>query len=328
MLPGAVLTRVAQSHVRIGTFEYFGNRGDVEGVRHLADYVIARLYPELRDNAQPYRALLDAVIARTARLVASWQLVGFIHGVMNTDNMAISGETIDYGPCAFMDTFHPATVFSSIDSGGRYAYGNQPRIAHWNLVRLAQALMPLLGDDEDAALESARAAINTYPAVFESAVFAGLRRKLGLLEEREDDVALVSDLLEKMAANKVDYTRFFRRLSDCAADDVGRDASARDLFENPGDFDGWIAMWRKRLTEERATESERIAIMQAANPAYIPRNHRVEAVIAAAQERGDFAPLDELLEVLAAPFVERPQFAAYANAPLPDEIVLQTFCGT
>ena len=327
-LPGAVLTRVAQSHVRIGTFEYFGNRGDVEGVRHLADYVIARLYPELRDEAQPYRALLDAVIARTAKLVASWQLVGFIHGVMNTDNMAVSGETIDYGPCAFMDAFHPATVFSSIDSGGRYAYGNQPRIAHWNLVRLAQALLPLLGENEDAALESARAAINTYPATFESAVFAGLRRKLGLMEEREADAALVGDLLEKMAANKVDYTLFFRRLSDCAANDGVRDGSARALFENPGDFDAWIATWRTRLSEERAAASDRAAIMLATNPAYIPRNHRVEAVIAAAQERGDFAPFEELLEVLAAPFDERTQFASYANPPRPDEVVLQTFCGT
>ena len=167
LLPGAVLTRVAQSHVRVGTFEFFSYRGDVEGVRHLADHVIDRLYPDARDNAEPYRSLLDAVIARTARLVASWQLVGFIHGVMNTDNMAISGETIDYGPCAFMDTFHPATVFSSIDSGGRYAYGNQPRIAHWNLIRLAQSMLPLLAEDENDALAAAREAISAYPPVFE-----------------------------------------------------------------------------------------------------------------------------------------------------------------
>ena len=199
----------------------------------LADYVIDRLYPGARDTAQPYRALLDVVISRTAALVARWQLVGFIHGVMNTDNMAISGETIDYGPCAFMDTFHPATVFSSIDSGGRYAYGNQPRIAHWNLVRLAQSLLSLLGGDEDAALASAREAINAYPPAFESAIFTGLRRKLGLLEERDGDIELAGELLEKMAANKVDYTLFFRRLCDSVELGPEADVPVRALFEDP-----------------------------------------------------------------------------------------------
>jgi serine/tyrosine/threonine adenylyltransferase len=327
-LPGAVLTRVAQSHVRIGTFEFFANRGDVDGVRLLADYVIDRLYPGARDTAQPYRALLDVVISRTAALVARWQLVGFIHGVMNTDNMAISGETIDYGPCAFMDTFHPATVFSSIDSGGRYAYGNQPRIAHWNLVRLAQSLLSLLGGDEDAALASAREAINAYPPAFESAIFTGLRRKLGLLEERDGDIELAGELLEKMAANKVDYTLFFRRLCDSVELGPEADVPVRALFEDPDSFGAWASKWRRRLAQGSAAPSERASAMRAANPAYIPRNHRVEAVILAAQERGDFAPFEELLTVLAAPFEERSQYADYTNPPVPDEVVQQTFCGT
>jgi uncharacterized protein YdiU (UPF0061 family) len=326
-LPGAVLTRVSQSHVRVGTFEYFANRGDVDGVRVLADFVIDRLYGEFRDHEQPYRALLEAVIGRTASLVASWQLVGFIHGVMNTDNMAISGETIDYGPCAFMDTFHPATVFSSIDSGGRYAFGNQPRIAHWNLVRLAQSLMPLLADDENAALASVREAINTFPPRFEAAFFAGLRHKLGLATQEEGDVALAGDLLERMAANKVDYTLLFRGLCNAAID---RDAveSTRTLFENPQAFDEWAATWRTRLAREEITPQERAAAMRHVNPAFIPRNHRVEAAIAAAQQRSDFAPFEELLTVLASPYDDQPQHAHYANPPTPDEVVHQTFCGT
>jgi len=326
-LPGAVLTRVSQSHVRIGTFEYFANQGDVDGVRILADYVIERLYPELQDDAQPYRALLEAVIARTARLVASWQLFGFIHGVMNTDNMAISGETIDYGPCAFMDTFHPATVFSSIDSGGRYAFGNQPRIAHWNLVRLAQSLLPLLAADENAALASAREAVNTFPPRFEAALFAGLRRKLGFTTEEEGDVALAGDLLERMSANRVDYTLLFRRLCDAAAGHDG-DALVRTLFENPKAFDDWAMTWRTRLAREPATPAERSRAMRRVNPAFIPRNHRVEAAIVAAQEKSDFAPFEELLSVLARPFDDQPQYVQYEKPPAPDEVVHQTFCGT
>ena len=326
LLPGAVLTRVARSHVRVGTFEFFASRNDYEGLRRLADYVVDRLYPEARAAVSPYRALLDSVIARTAGLVARWQLVGFIHGVMNTDNMAISGETIDYGPCAFMDTFHPATVFSSIDSGGRYAYGNQPRIAHWNLVRLAQSLLPLLGDDEESALASAREAVDAYPPAFEAAIFAGLRRKLGLHEERAGDIELAGELLERMAADKVDYTLFFRRLCDSA--EAGAEPSLRALFAEPEAFDSWLQKWRRRLGEEKIAPGERAEAMHATNPAYIARNHRVEAAIAAAQEQGDFAPFEELLDVLSAPFETRPQYAGYENPPTPDEVVLQTFCGT
>ncbi len=323
LLPGAIITRVARSHVRIGTFQFFARRGDIEGVRLLADHVIERLYPEAATAAQPYRALLDAVIERTASLVAQWQQVGFIHGVMNTDNMSIAGETIDYGPCAFMDTYHPGTVYSSIDSGGRYAYGNQPRIAHWNLVRFAETLLPLLGDDEASAIAAAQAAIDTFPARFEAAWLAGFRRKLGLAQARDDDAALIQDLLKRMAENSADFTLTFRRLADA----IETDDPARGLFDDPAAFDAWATSWRQRLAAEGAAAERRIA-MRAANPAFIPRNHRVEAVIAAAQESADFAPLDELLTVLSAPYDDQPDHAPYADPPQPHEIVHQTFCGT
>ena len=318
--PGAVLTRIAQSHVRIGTFEFFARRGDGEAVRRLADYVIARHYPDAARAAQPYRALLDAVIARTAALVARWQQIGFIHGVMNTDNMSIAGETIDYGPCAFMDTYDPATVFSSIDAQGRYAYGNQPRIAHWNLVRLAETLLPLLGDSEEAAVASAQEALDAFPGRFEATALAGFRRKLGFFEDREGDAALLQELLDAMAEGKADFTLTFRRLSDSAD-------AARALFETPTRFDSWALKWQQRLAQESRSADARRAAMRAVNPAYIPRNHRVEAALAAA-EAGDLGLTDELLAVLAKPFDERPALARYADPPLPDEVVTATFCGT
>jgi uncharacterized protein YdiU (UPF0061 family) len=334
LLPGAVLTRVARSHVRIGTFELFANRGDQEAVRLLADYVIARHYPDAAGAERPYRALLEAVIAHTAELIASWQLIGFIHGVMNTDNMSIAGETIDYGPCAFMDTFHPATVYSSIDHTGRYAYGNQPGIAHWNLVRFAQALLPLLGDDEDAAIGAAQEAIDTFRARFEAAYLAGLRRKLGLAQEREgdmtlgQDLALAQGLLDCMAENKADFTLTFRRLSDAAGAGPDADGPLRSLFDDPAAFDGWAAKWRQRLAQQAGTGAERRAAMRAVNPAFIPRNHRVAAVIAAAQNGSDFTLLDELSTVLAAPYDDQPELAQYAEPPRPEQVVHATFCGT
>jgi uncharacterized protein YdiU (UPF0061 family) len=247
---------------------------------------------------------------------------------MNTDNMAISGETIDYGPCAFMDTFNPAQVFSSIDAGGRYAYGNQPRIAHWNLVRLAQALLPLLGANEEQALASARAAIDAFPAQFETALFSGLLRKIGIDDAKDGDVALAGDLLERMAANKVDFTLSFRLLCDAAERGDAADGPVRSLFENPLAFDEWALKWRNRLALSGRTPVEHAALMRQNNPAFIPRNHRVEAVIVAAQRKGDFAPLEELLSVLRSPYDDQPSFAHYADAPTPDEIVTQTFCGT
>ncbi len=326
-LPGAVLTRVAASHVRVGTFQFFAARGDDEALRLLADYVIARHYPAAVDAPHPYRALLDAVVARQAQLVPQWLLVGFIHGVMNTDNTSVAGETIDYGPCAFMDAYDPATVFSSIDQFGRYAYGNQPRIAHWNLARLAETLLPLLAEDENAALASAEEALAVFGPRFEAAYLGGLRRKLGLATEREGDAALAQDLLKTMAADGADFTLTFRALCDAAGGPEG-DAAMRALFADGGAYEAWAGRWRRRLEEEPGEPAARSAAMRAVNPAYIPRNHRVEAAIAAAVERQDFTAFEELLEVLSRPYEERPGFERYTVPPNPDERVLQTFCGT
>jgi len=327
VLPGAVLTRVASSHIRVGTFQFFASRGDFEGVRLLADHVIARHYPEAARAERPYRALLDAVIRAQAELIARWMLVGFIHGVMNTDNMSVAGETIDYGPCAFMDAYDPETVFSSIDVYGRYAYFRQPSIGGWNLTRLAECLLPLLSDDEDAGVAEAEEALEAYGPAFERAYGAGLRRKLGLLEEREGDAELARDLLQAMGAAGADFTLTFRRLCDAASGE-GDGSCVRGLFAEPSAFDDWERRWRRRLNEEHADSAARGAAMLAANPAYIPRNHRVEAVIRAAVDGDDFAPFRELVEVLSNPFEERPAFALYAEPPAERERVLQTFCGT
>ena len=330
VLPGAVLTRVAASHLRIGTFQYFAARRDNEGVRALADYAIGRHYPEAAQAGQPYRALLEGVIARQARLIAQWMLLGFIHGVMNTDNTSISGETIDYGPCAFMEAYNPATVFSSIDHGGRYAYVNQPRAALWNLARLAEALLPVLAEEagsEETAVAAANEALTAFEPQFEAARGAGLRRKLGLFTEREGDAALAEDLLERMAANRADFTLTFRRLCDAAAGPEG-DAGVRTLFADPGAYDGWAAEWRRRLEEEPAEGQARAAAMRRVNPAFIPRNHLVEAALDAASRRQDFQPFEELLGVILRPFEERPGLERYAMPARPEECVLQTFCGT
>ncbi len=326
-LPGAVLTRVAQSHIRIGTFQFFAARGDVEATRHLADYVIARHFPEAGDEENPTLALLNLVIGRQADLVARWALIGFIHGVMNTDNMSIAGETIDYGPCAFMDTYHPETVFSSIDHFGRYAYGNQPRIAQWNLTRFAETLLPLLADDTDAAVDVAQTALAAFMPLFEQSFAAGLRRKLGLLRADPGDTLLAKDLLDWMAANSADFTLTFRLLCD-AADSAENDGQVRRLFDDPGAFDEWAGRWRERLSAERGDPAERLAVMRKANPAFFPRNHLVEEAITAAQDHGDFGPFETLLTVLAAPYDDQPGFARYAEPPRPDQVVHQTFCGT
>jgi serine/tyrosine/threonine adenylyltransferase len=327
LLPGAVLTRVASSHIRVGTFQYFAARSDTEGVRRLADHVIARHYPQAANAERPYHALLEGVIARQAELVARWLLVGFIHGVMNTDNTSISGETIDYGPCAFMDQYDPATVFSSIDEQGRYAYANQPRIALWNLTRLAECLLPLLSDQQDKAIEDAQIALGGFAEKFTEAYQSGLRGKLGLFTARDGDPALAQDLLDAMAKNQADFTLTFRRLSDAAlgaADDDG----VRQLFTDPTAYDGWAVRWRQRIGDEPRTAAERRSAMRSVNPAFIPRNHRIEAVIDAAVNRDDFAPFEELLTVLAKPYEDQPAFSGYADPPAPEQRVLQTFCGT
>jgi serine/tyrosine/threonine adenylyltransferase len=294
-------------------------------VRRLADHVIGRHYPDLAGVERPYHALLDAVIARQADLVARWLLVGFIHGVMNTDNTSISGETIDYGPCAFMDEYNPAQVFSSIDEMGRYAYANQPRIALWNLTRLAECLLPLLSDEQDKAIEQAQIILGEFPEKFTAAYQGGLRSKVGLFTKQDGDEALVQDLLDAMAKNTADFTLTFRRLAD-ATGNAGDDG-VRAQFTDPAAFDEWAARWRKRLTDEPQSPAERQAAMRAVNPAFIPRNHRIEAAIQAAV-KDDYAPFEELLTVLARPFDDQPEYAAYAEPPLPDQRVLRTFCGT
>jgi uncharacterized protein YdiU (UPF0061 family) len=326
-LPGAVLTRVASSHIRVGTFQFFAARGDGDAIRRLADYVIARHYPEALEAANPYRALLDLVISRQAALVAKWLLVGFIHGVMNTDNTSIAGETIDYGPCAFMDAYHPQTVYSSIDTIGRYAYGNQPNIAQWNLVRFAETILPLLAEDEDRTVEAAQNAIDAFAPRFETAWAGGLSRKLGLLQSRPDDLSLARDLLECMAQNRADFTLTFRRLCDSGDSSEGR-AAVRGLFADPNAFDSWESKWCRRIAEEGGESNLHRAVMRAANPAFIPRNHLVEEAIAAAVNDGDYSPFESLLGVLSAPYDDQPGFARYADPPRPDQVVHQTFCGT
>ncbi len=330
VLPGAVFTRVAASHLRVGTFQYFAARGDTEGTRILADYAIARHYPEASESKRPYRALLDGVIARHASLVAQWMLLGFIHGVMNTDNTSISGETLDYGPCAFMEAYDPDKVFSSIDLQGRYAYGNQPDAAHWNLARLAEALLPLLEQEEgsaEAAMASAHAALAGFGPRFEAVRDAGLRRKLGFFTEREGDATLAQDLLDRMASNRADLTLTFRRLCDAAAGPEG-DLKARALFADPGAYDSWAVLWHRRLEEESFSENERVAAMRMENPAFIPRNHIVEAVLQAAITRQDFQPFEELLDVVSHPYEDRRGLERYAVPARPEECVRQTFCGT
>jgi uncharacterized protein YdiU (UPF0061 family) len=327
LLPGAVLTRVAASHIRVGTFQYFAARGDTDGVRRLADHVIGRHYPQLANADRPYFALLEAVIARQADLIARWLLVGFIHGVMNTDNSSISGETIDYGPCAFMDQYDPAMVFSSIDEQGRYAYANQPRIALWNLTRFAECLLPLLSEDQDKAISEAQSALGEFSEKFNTAYQAGLRSKLGLLTARDDDPALAQDLLDAMAKNQADFTLTFRRLSDAALDSAA-DREVRQLFADPAAYDDWAVRWRQRIETEPQDPAARRAAMREVNPAFIPRNHRVEAVIEAAVNRDDYAPFEELLAVLSKPYQDQPEFSGYADPPEPHQRVLQTFCGT
>lgn len=327
-LPGAVLTRVAQSHVRVGTFQYFAARRDEDALRTLADYVIGRHYPEAAQADNPYVALLSAVIARQAALVARWFGLGFIHGVMNTDNTSVSGETIDYGPCAFMDAYHPGTVYSSIDHGGRYAFANQPSILQWNLAQLAQCLLPLFDPDTDKAVARAQAEIDAFPAVFEAELTAETRAKLGFATARDGDLDLGMDLLSCMAEGKADFTNTFRYLANMVEADPADGSDARTLFEPPEAFDKWAVRWRARLAEEGRDAGACAADLRRKNPAVIPRNHLVEAAIRAAEDNNDFAPFNDLVEEVLRPFDTRPAGSRYVRPPAPDEVVRQTFCGT
>ncbi|HYO77608.1 MAG TPA: YdiU family protein [Thermoanaerobaculia bacterium] len=327
VLPGAILTRVASSHIRVGTFQYFASRGDMEGVQILADHVIARHYPDAANEEQPYRALLAAVCNAQAALIADWLLVGFIHGVMNTDNMSIAGETIDYGPCAFVDEYDPATVFSSIDRMGRYAYGNQPGIGAWNLTRLAECLLPLISEDPKTAVAQAEETLGAYIPAFERRYHAGLRRKFGFLTEQANDIDLAQDLMVAMRDHKADFTLTFRALCD-ASSSPDSDATVERLFNDAAPVREWLPRWRERLAQEPSEPGARSASMRRANPAFIPRNHRVEAVIRAAADEDDFAPFEQLVTIISRPYEEQPEFADYMQPPHEDQRVLQTFCGT
>ena len=327
LLPGALLTRVATSHIRVGTFQFFAARGDLEGLRLLADHVISRHYPEAAHSDGPYASLLELVTSRQAELIARWLLVGFIHGVMNTDNMSIAGETIDYGPCAFMDEYHPAKVFSSIDQQGRYAYANQPQIATWNLARFAETLLPLIDEDQQQAIKQAGDVLERFSARFQAAYSAGMRQKLGLSTEADGDLELAGEFLSLLATYQVDFTVAFRRLSD-AADRPDAEASLRGLFIEEQPFETWAGRWRSRLVREPDHTDTPGVRMRAVNPAFIPRNHRIEAMIEAAVEREDFSPFEELLLLLAAPFEDQACFVRYMDPPQPHERVGQTFCGT
>jgi uncharacterized protein YdiU (UPF0061 family) len=318
LLPGGVLIRVAASHIRIGTFQYFAVRGDTEGVRILADYVVARHYPELQEHPERYFALLEAVAERQSALVAQWMHIGFIHGVMNTDNMTVSGETIDFGPCAFMDHYDPATVYSYIDRQGRYAYANQAPILQWNLARFAETLIPLLGSDEGAVIERATAAVQAVEQRFTRHWQAGHLRKLGLATSEPGDLELVQELLAVMRTERADFTNTYRSLA----------AVLEGTAALPPGFSSWLAQWRARLAREPATPEAIATALRKVNPAYIPRNHRIEEVIAAAVERSDFAPFHALHAILQRPFDEQPGAAAYREPPLPHERVQNTFCGT
>ncbi len=325
-LPGAVLTRVAASHIRVGTFEYFARRGDQDAVRELLDYVIARHDPQVRDAQNPALALLDAVALRQAQLIAEWMRVGFIHGVMNTDNMALSGETIDYGPCAFMDHYHSNTVFSSIDRGGRYAYANQPAIAQWNLARLAETLLPFIDTDAERAVERATHALEDFMTHFDARFLAVMRSKLGLSSAHDGDAELIGQLLAAMQESAADFTLTFRRLT-LAATRPDQEAALRELFGSSA-IDQWLNAWRRRLESDSQSTNERAELMRRVNPVFIPRNHRVEAALNAASAHEDFQPFRRLLSVVQRPYDEQPDAIDYEQPPQAAERVLQTFCGT
>jgi len=326
LLPGAIFTRVASSHLRVGTFQFFAARGDTEGVKILADYAIARHYPEAATAEKPYRTFFESVIRAQAELIARWLHIGFIHGVMNTDNTTISGETIDFGPCAFMDDYDSRRVLSSIDHQGRYAYGNQPNIGFWNLTRLAESLLTLLGENEEKAVEEAKAALEAYVPRFQTAYDDGLCRKLGL-SPGEENTAAAHALLTLMGEHAADFTLTFRSLAD--AQTPAGEAPLRALFGGASaSLDEWLARWRQRLDAEPTTAEERRTAMRAESPAFIPRNHIMERVIAAATESGNFTPFGAFMEVLSKPYEDQPGREDYSLPPQPEERVLQTFCGT
>ena len=323
ILPGAILTRVAASHIRVGTFQYGAARGDEDKVRKLADYAIARHYPDTADAENPYLAFFAAVADAQAALVAQWMSIGFIHGVMNTDNMTISGETIDYGPCAFMESYDPGTVFSSIDQGGRYSYANQPQILVWNLARLAEPLIPLVDPNQERAVELLTETIECIQPLYESYWLTRMRSKIGLSKEDSLDSQLIQDLLKVMEGT--DFTLAFRRLSQVLCGDKDL---ARNLFKKPNDFDDWEQRWRKRLEQEGVATEETAQAMDRVNPIYIPRNHKVEEALAAATHQADMTVFSKLLTIVTRPFEEVEGNEAYAEPAPATNMPYRTFCGT
>lgn len=317
-LPGAILTRVASSHLRFGTFQFAAKWGTVDNLQALADYALERHFSHIEKNEKKYLSFLQEVIKRHAKLIAKWQLIGFIHGVMNTDNMTISGETIDYGPCAFMDIYDPETVFSSIDVQGRYAYQNQPGITGWNLARFAEALLPLLDQDIEKAVEIAQSAVTEFPKFYRESWLAGMQAKLGLFNEEKEDEALFQELLTIMKTYKADYTNTFRALT---FDKLGNS----DLFESK-EFAQWHELWQKRLGRQKQSKADSQELMKNNNPAVIPRNHRVEEALDAAQ-KGDYSVMETLLEVLSSPY-ESPGQPEYCTPSAPSNQPYQTYCGT
>ncbi len=315
---GAVFTRVAASHIRVGTFQYFLARNDIDALRRLADHAIARHYPNAGEGQDAYVVLLESVALAQADLIAQWMSLGFIHGVMNTDNTAISGETIDYGPCAFMDAFHAQCVFSSIDSGGRYAWGNQPDIGLWNLTRFAETLLPLLSDDPGKATEVAKAVLSKYPERFEKQYIARFSAKFGL--SPEGPIELIQECLDLLGTHEVDFTLFFRNLTRVAGGEDSQTLAA--MFSSSEPFEEWLTKWRSE-----AEPAKYLADMQAANPALIPRNHRVEQAIQSAYG-GDFTPFHRLVDALASPYADQVEYVDFETPPRPEEIVRETFCGT
>ncbi|NLB80770.1 MAG: YdiU family protein [Clostridiaceae bacterium] len=319
-LQGAILTRVAASHIRVGTFEYAAKWGSIEDIRALADYTIQRHFPNIPETKDKYLSFLQEVINRQAELIAKWQLVGFIHGVMNTDNMAISGETIDYGPCAFMDYYDPETVFSSIDVQGRYAYGNQPKIAAWNLARFAETILPLLHDNHEQAINSAQHEISNFPELFQSNWLAGMRAKLGLYNEEKGDAALIEELLDLMHKYNADYTNTFRALTYDALNDT-------DLFCS-SEFTQWYDNWQQRICRQQQPKTTSYQLMKTANPAVIPRNHRVEDALDAAENQSDYSVMMKLLDILLKPYEHSTEQDEYATLPNISASPYRTFCGT
>lgn len=317
---GAILTRVANNHLRVGTFEYLAAKQDIYGLKKLADYAIWRNYPELKESDTAYLDLIKSVMERQISLIVGWLRIGFIHGVMNTDNMAISGETIDYGPCAFMDEYNPQAVFSSIDHMGRYAYGNQPHIAHWNLTRFAECLLPLLHDNAEHATALAENLIQSFDTRFQKTWLAMMRCKLGLFGEDSDDIRLINDLLKWMQQHQTDHTNTFR--------DLTSESRPKNGLYNTEDFQSWWSRWQARLKRNKKPLKSSLSLMQKNNPAVIPRNHKVEEVLSAAEEQSDLSKLHMLLDVLADPYSDKSNFSEFCHPPKPGERVHQTFCGT